>query len=330
MEAVMLVEVLDAYGHVQNRQRVSGAGGQCRIGRSLHCDVILDDPFAAADHALLTVSADGRVLVQDLGTRNGIRIDGRLVDKQEGEILASGELRIGRSRVRVRTAQESPPPERLFRRDALRRHRTLLALAGLVLCIAFAAVLQWSYAPQRLAQRVLIAELLVVAGLAIWVASWSLVSRLTLGAWQVRIHLTIAALCVGVWVWGYALYTVAAFALQWRWLMLFAIALAALVALGAAYLNLRHATQFRPVAALSLALLAPLLLGGMAWLADLQLNPRTVNRVELGARIYPPGLRLAPSVDLADYLADVATLKRDANRNRQSSLLETPILEAEE
>jgi hypothetical protein len=66
------------------------------------------------------------------------------------------------------------------------------------------------------------------------------------------------------------------------------------------------------------------------WLVDLQLDPRTVNRVELGARVYPPALRLAPSVDLTDYLTDVADLKRDANRNRQASLIDAPILDEED
>jgi hypothetical protein len=35
-------------------------------------------------------------------------------------------------------------------------------------------------------------------------------------------------------------------------------------------------------------------------------------------------------VDLNDYLTDVASLKRDASRNRQQSLLENPVLDAED
>lgn len=325
----MLVEVLDEHGHIQLRQRFAGVGAQCRIGRSLTCEVIVDDAFAAPEHARLTLQADGRVLVQDLGSRNGTRLDGRLIDRESGQPIARGELRIGKTRVRVRTANDDPlEPERLFRRDPLRRHRTSLAATGLLLCLAFALFLQWTYAPERLAQQVVVAELLVVAGLAVWVGAWALVSRLTVGAWQLRIHLAIAAFCVALWVWGYWLYTVAAFATQWRWLGPFVLGLGAWVALGAAYLHLRHATQFRRVASLSLAVLAPLLCGGVLWLVDLQLDPRTVNRVEHGAKVFPPSLRLAPSMDLDDYLTDVETLKREASRNRQQSLLEVPILDA--
>ncbi len=84
------------------------------------------------------------------------------------------------------------------------------------------------------------------------------------------------------------------------------------------------------MASLSLAVLAPLICGGVWWLADLQVEPRTVNRMELGPRVFPPSLRLAPAMDQADYLIDIATLKRDANGNRQQSLLENPVLDNRE
>lgn len=330
MDPVMLVEVLDVHGHVQIRQRVAGAGGQCHIGRSLRCDVTIDDPYLAAEHTRLTLQQDGRVLVQDLNTRNGTRVDGQLIDAQTGRLIVQGELQIGRTHVRVRTGEARLAEERPFRRDPLRRYRTLLALVGLLACFTFAAFLQWTYAPEQLAERILIAELIVVAVLSLWIAAWCLVSRLTAGAWQVRIHLAIAACCMGLWAWGYWLYTVAAFAVQWRWVGPFAVFLAALVALAAAYLHLRNATHLRPVISLLLALLVPPLLGGVWWVVDQQMDPRTVNRMETGPEIYPPYLRLAPSTDVSDYLSDTAALKREANRNRQQSLLENPVLDTNE
>ncbi len=330
MEAVMLIEVLDDHRHVRIRQRVSGVGGQCRIGRSPACDLTIDDPFAAGEHALLTLKSDGRVLVQDLGSRNGTQLDGQYIDPEFGRMLAGGELCVGHTRVRVRTAEAPLAPERRFRRDALQRHRTWLAASGLLLCFAFAAFLQWTYAPGQLAQRMLIAGLVMLAGLALWVGAWSLASRLAVGAWRLRIQLAIASFGTGLLAWGYWLHSLAGFALQWRWLAPVMIALAGLVAWAAAYLHLRHATHFSRLAALSLGVIAPLIGGGVWWLVELQMDPRTVNRMELGPAVFPPSLRLAPSMDATDYLLDIATLKRDANRNRQQSLLENPILDAGE
>ncbi len=202
MDAVMLVEVLDVHGHVQTKLRVSGAGATCRIGRSLACDVVVDDAYAAAEHTLLTLLPDGQVLVQDLGTRNGTRVDGHRIDPAAGRTISHGEMHIGRARVLVRTLEASLPPERLFRRDLLQGHRTGFAVTGMLVCFAFAAFLQWTYAPERLAPRVLIAELVALTGLALWVGAWTLISRLTVGAWQLRIHLSIAAFCTGLWALG--------------------------------------------------------------------------------------------------------------------------------
>jgi hypothetical protein len=145
-----------------------------------------------------------------------------------------------------------------------------------------------------------------------------------------RIHLALAALCVALWGWGFWFYTLAAFALQWRWLGPATVALAAAVAFLAAWRHLRYATHFRRPAAMALALLAPLLGGGLWWLVDLQVDPRTVNRIEQGARIQPPSVRIVASEDLGDFLTDASELKREANRNRQRSLLAAPILDEED
>jgi hypothetical protein len=202
-------------------------------------------------------------------------------------------------------------------------------MAALALCLLFAAFMAWARAPEQLAQGVLVAVLLALAVLAIWTAAWALVSRLTVGAWLVRIHLALAALSVALWGWGYWLYTLIAFALQWRWLGPVMAVLAGVVAFLAAWRHVRYATHFHRPAALALALLAPLLGGGLWWLVDLQIDPRTVNRVDQGARIHPPSVRVVASEDLGDYLTDSADLKRDANRNRQRSLLAAPILDEE-
>lgn len=324
----MLAEVLDEHGNVQARQRLHGAGASCRIGRSLACELNIEDPFAAAEHAQITLLPHGLARIEDLGSRNGTRCNSRLLDPGEVCAIASGELLIGRTRVRVRTQQQELPPERLFRRDMLRRHRTMLAAVGVALCLAFAAFTQWLQAPDRLAQRVLIAELVALAAIALWVGMWTLISRLTVGSWHVRIHTAIAAACVALWVWGWWLYRIAAFALQWRWLGVLAALLAAGVALCAAYLHLRNATRIARLGSVALSMLVPLVCGGVWWLVDLQLDPRNVNRVTLGPAVQPPAVRFAAGLDPGDYLTDVAALKREANQLRQQSLLESPLRDA--
>jgi len=67
--------------------------GEFVIGRSADCQLALDDPLVSRKHALLTVRADS-VTVEDLGSRNGVRvndskIDGR-VEVEHGDKITIG------------------------------------------------------------------------------------------------------------------------------------------------------------------------------------------------------------------------------------------------
>ncbi len=330
MDAVMLIEVVDDHGRVRLRQRVTGMGGQCRIGRGLACDIVLDDAYAAAEHTLLTLQQDGRVHVQDLGTRNGTRIDGERVAATNGAIIEQGELIVGRTHLRLRTLHTALTPERVFRRDLLRRYRTLLAGFGVAASLGFAAFMQWLNAPPSPAASILTAVLITLSGLVLWTALWSLINHLNHGAWQVRIHLAVAANCVALCAWGYWLYRVGAFATQWRWLGGALVPLAIGVALIMIYLHLRKATFMGRKVALIFASIAILASGSGLWLINLQTDARNVNRIVHGPAVFPPTTRIAPSMDVADYLSDVSTLKRAANRNRQQSLVDAPLIDADE
>lgn len=55
-------------------------GNQASLGRNLDCDVVLSGPLVSRLHARLTIDADG-VLVEDLLSRNGVAVDGVLIDR---------------------------------------------------------------------------------------------------------------------------------------------------------------------------------------------------------------------------------------------------------
>lgn len=48
----------------------------CVMGRSSACDVILDDPSISGRHALLSLSPAGDLTIRDLGSTNGVFVDG--------------------------------------------------------------------------------------------------------------------------------------------------------------------------------------------------------------------------------------------------------------
>ncbi|MER6069324.1 FHA domain-containing protein [Streptomyces sp. NPDC001817] len=76
-------------------------GGRISVGRSADADVPLDDPDVSRLHCAVTVGADGRISVADLGSTNGTALDGVRVDERPVRVPAGGLVRIGESALRV-------------------------------------------------------------------------------------------------------------------------------------------------------------------------------------------------------------------------------------
>lgn len=76
-------------------------GGRITVGRSADADVPLDDPDVSRLHCVVTVGADGRVSVADLGSTNGTSLDGVRVTERPVRVPSGGLLRIGESALRV-------------------------------------------------------------------------------------------------------------------------------------------------------------------------------------------------------------------------------------
>lgn len=75
------------------------------VGRDPRCDARLGSPRVSRRHCCLA-RADGGVFVRDLGSTNGIRINGLRVDR--GRLRPGDELAIGDFRFRVERAPAGP------------------------------------------------------------------------------------------------------------------------------------------------------------------------------------------------------------------------------
>lgn len=75
------------------------------IGRHPECDLRLDLPKISRRHCCLA-SAYDRVLIRDLGSRNGVRVNGRIVE--ETQLFQGDEVAIGPLLFRVEVEGESP------------------------------------------------------------------------------------------------------------------------------------------------------------------------------------------------------------------------------
>jgi hypothetical protein len=74
-------------------QEIELCEGDTIIGRSEECDVTIFDPSVSRRHARVRI-ADGRVILEDLGSRNGCRVNGthvkRPVDLSDGDRIRLG------------------------------------------------------------------------------------------------------------------------------------------------------------------------------------------------------------------------------------------------
>ncbi|HEY1226492.1 MAG TPA: FHA domain-containing protein, partial [Ramlibacter sp.] len=75
MSGPWTIETLARNGDVLQRSRIDTL--PIRIGRGYDNDLILDDDYVAASHALIELDPAGRLLLRDLGSRNGIVHRGR-------------------------------------------------------------------------------------------------------------------------------------------------------------------------------------------------------------------------------------------------------------
>src|SRR5262245_11541283 len=86
--------------------------GQFLIGRTPDCQLSLDDALVSRRHAILTVQYDG-VFVEDLGSRNGVFLNGAKIDRRTR--LADGDVvRIGGQEMTLSGVADLPssPPSR--------------------------------------------------------------------------------------------------------------------------------------------------------------------------------------------------------------------------
>jgi pSer/pThr/pTyr-binding forkhead associated (FHA) protein len=75
------------------------------IGRHLECDVRVDSPKVSRRHCCVAMAYD-RVLIRDLGSRNGVRVNGRLIE--ETRLYPGDELAIGPILFRLEAEVEEP------------------------------------------------------------------------------------------------------------------------------------------------------------------------------------------------------------------------------
>lgn len=185
--AMLWVEVL-ARGEVVSRHRCIGRS--LTIGRGYDCELILDDPHVAARHAQLTLQDDGVLLIEDLGSLNGLHTHHSGPRQRRLHLLPGEPVCVGGTWLRACTESLRVAPE-----QALRPPLTLwpwllattLALAGLSLA---ERLLLNAYSNEPGDAVAALVRLLL--GLLGWAGGWALATRAFSGRARLELHLLLA------------------------------------------------------------------------------------------------------------------------------------------
>jgi FHA domain len=311
-----VVDVIDGDGVVRERIRFAKAKSPISIGRSLTCDVVVDDAYVAPVHAILEITPSGTVRVSDAGSRNGIVVAGVRHRSASGVALVDECLQLGRSTIRVRTAEGALEPERIDGPPvASRRLRPTVWAAVFGTAVGTHVVYEnWLGAPQDLVMAVVTGFATLAALLAGWIAAWSLLTRVLRTEWRFAEH---AAIAFGVMALhefvGEALNL--GFFVSGRRVPGWALPCLGLLVLGLVFaLHLAQASSLARRKALAAALIAPLCLGGgFFWVAN-QLDRDGFVRAEAGLRLYPPALRLSVAEPVGEFFTRAAALRSKADK----------------
>jgi hypothetical protein len=313
MDEVIWVEVLSRHKGVQSRQRCEGRG--VRIGRAYTNDVILDDPYVAPEHVHIVRGEDGRLIVEDLGTANGLfaahgkrRLDRLALDDD-------AIFRIGHSFIRVRQTEHRVAPERVFGREG-QALASIGALAALVLGIAGASVWLTDFTEPNAATYVLPllgGSVLIV----LWAALWSFAARIFAGHGNFERNLIIAlAGVLGLEAVG-AAGVVGAFGFSWSALQSHTYVGYFAVLAGMSFAHLREINPGRQ--AIAGAVMAMLLVAAVVVQSLVDSEDHRGGANGFDRTLLPPALRLAPVASESSFFSTVEKLRSEIDADRSQA-----------
>lgn len=337
-------------------EEAAGAGGRAgrhrlTVGRSMACDVVVADPHVAAEHFTVSLDEHGALIVRDLGTVNGTRVDKAASATSAASPAAEHTVRdeqvhtivAGRTRFTLRgqaaqVAAEVPldahaalapshdlgvagrpvhePPALLA---ALGRARRLWTMVALVSALAvFAQWLETSWQREALMQ-VVGGTLGVLTAAGFWLALWALVGRVVAGRPRWAVQAGVLAAITLVFVLGREAVDLVSFATSGVLPSIVDRVWGTLGFVVLLYAHLRVSTHLRARHVLPWAAVLPAaVLGLTLWQTYGSASGREWRQTD-GAALYPPAWRIVRPADTAALIADARDLERRAVERMKAS-----------
>lgn len=307
----LVFRIIDQAGHRHELRRLGGP--ILRIGRAFDNDLVLTDPTVSPCHAVIEETPDGRVVMRDLDSLNGVYLGGRRRQRVTGEteLVSGGVYQLGKSRVVVYST-DHPVPEtvRIGGTDnAIELLDNPLILAGAVLLAAFIyGAEQWLNMFSGFEWRAVANVLLVVLGSSLAVAIfWAVVGRVLRHESHFKKQFTVILFFLGAQFFLTGLYDILLFNtldvfLSTAVLVVFQAALLG----GLLWLNLYLATNQTPAQRARSAAIIAVLLVVLSLYSEVIFRPEFSETPDYVRVLEPPFLHFSGSVPEEVFLADAA------------------------
>lgn len=307
--SIVWLEVLGRHRELVARQRVTT--NAITLGRAYDNDVVLDDPHVAAHHLRLARAEDGTWVAEDLGSVNGLFVDGTRRDRV---VLESGAtLQIGNTGLRLRSSAQPVPAELPLTRNVPHWPLALLCIAGVLALELIGVWLSETGEPKLI--RYLTPLLTVAAVIAVWTTLWSVVSRVFNGHARFGLHLLIISAGLLLFSLYEQVTELGAFALSWSALSRFAYVAAWLIFAAVCFAHLRVLGQAKlPLKAVAVLALAAL---GIT-MQSLKLSEWRSNYGQAATlqRLEPPSIRIATAQTETAFFTNSEALKARLDKAR--------------
>lgn len=192
------IEILSRQREVAARFRI--AASEVRIGRGYDNDIVVDDPFVAAQHLRVYRHDDGNLVAEDVGSANGTFIDGSRTRLSGFVVDGKQPIRIGQTYLRIRDVnhvverERVAPPERHVLQPIVLAAAIGLAILGLDTLKIWLTQTSESHASTYLGPL-----LTLVASLLAWVGMWAVLCRIFAGRSHFMPNLLIALIGTAVY-----------------------------------------------------------------------------------------------------------------------------------
>lgn len=191
------IEILDRHGDVSIRHPVNA--WPLRMGRAYTSDIVLDDPYVAADHLEIDQTEKGVYQLKVVSSINAMTIDTLHGKQKSGAAVSDNQMiRIGHTQFRIRGVDYPVPAEKPLPSNAWSRGWPAFFAGVTVLLLVHLATLWLDYDRADGYNILLLPIVGAVALLSLWVGFWALIGRVLSGSANLIAHTVNASLAVAL------------------------------------------------------------------------------------------------------------------------------------